>query len=363
MTNAESALNTEHRFPNRLRIGIITFHWSTNYGAVLQCYALQEALSSLGHDVSVINYKLREFDDTIWHFLRYHRFLHLKRYLINHRKEAKLRQFREKYLRMTMRYSFLHELQRRCFDYDVLISGSDQVMGTYFLQYGESTGTTAYFLDFCQESTKRVAYAVSFGTTCYPQELCAKVQPLVKRFSIVSVRENTGLQIASQMGAGDSQIVPDPTLLHTSQFYDKLLGENEPQPMKIRAYMLHERVTSISRSLQELNAELIADQSIEEWLNAIKSSEHFITNSFHGMVFCLLYHIPFSIVLQTKENVGMNDRFYTLLDRLGLADRIFSEAEFCKDHLGFNHDWTDIDHRLGQFRQVGWDLLGNLASL
>ena len=39
-----------------MKIGIITFHWATNYGAVLQCYALQETLKAKGNDVENIDY-------------------------------------------------------------------------------------------------------------------------------------------------------------------------------------------------------------------------------------------------------------------------------------------------------------------
>lgn len=47
-----------------MKIGIITFHWATNYGAVIQAYALQEAVASLGHDVKIINYKPSQYDDS-----------------------------------------------------------------------------------------------------------------------------------------------------------------------------------------------------------------------------------------------------------------------------------------------------------
>lgn len=38
------------------KIGIITYHFARNYGAVLQCYALQKYLINKGYDVEVINY-------------------------------------------------------------------------------------------------------------------------------------------------------------------------------------------------------------------------------------------------------------------------------------------------------------------
>ena len=40
-----------------MKIGILTFHCAHNYGAVLQCYALQQYLRSLGYEVLIVNYR------------------------------------------------------------------------------------------------------------------------------------------------------------------------------------------------------------------------------------------------------------------------------------------------------------------
>lgn len=61
-----------------MNIGILTFHWATNYGAVLQCYALQSYLTSIGHNVKVINYKPRQYDESLYKFLRYRKFCVLR---------------------------------------------------------------------------------------------------------------------------------------------------------------------------------------------------------------------------------------------------------------------------------------------
>lgn len=74
-----------------MKIGILTFHWATNYGAVLQCYALQSYLESMGHDVKVINYKPRQYDDNLYTFLRFRKFLNLEEYFNNRKKESVLR--------------------------------------------------------------------------------------------------------------------------------------------------------------------------------------------------------------------------------------------------------------------------------
>lgn len=340
-----------------MNIGIITFHWATNYGAILQSLALQETLVNLGHNVEIINYKPKQYDDNILTFFRFRKFLHLDSYRINRRKEKKLIVFRQKYLIQTKRFTTLKKLKQHCNHFDALITGSDQVLNPSFLMSGEIGGSTAYFLDFGNENCKRIAYAASFGTTDYESRLCDKVRPLIKRFNAVSTRESTGLKIFNLMGADNPIIVPDPTILHNSEFYDKLLGRRKSLNYRIRAYILHNRENAISKTLREIDAEIITDQGLESWINAIKSSTHFITNSFHGVVFCLLYHIPFSVALKTKENIGMNDRFYTLLGNLCLTDRIFSEAEFNSNCMNFNHNWNKISQKLQAFRNIGIDFL------
>ena len=73
-----------------MKIGILTFHWATNYGAVLQCYALQSFLDAKGHDVKIINYKPHRYDDNIFTCLRYRKFLHFRDYLNNRKNDYRM---------------------------------------------------------------------------------------------------------------------------------------------------------------------------------------------------------------------------------------------------------------------------------
>lgn len=343
-----------------MKAGIITFHWATNYGAILQCYALQEALRMLGHEVKVIDYKPSRYNDTLWSFIRFRKFTNLRKYLINRRKENRLQNFRASHLLLTERFSHIVDLQKRLENFDVLITGSDQVLNQSFLQHGEPKGSTAYFLDFGSEATRRYAYAASFGVVKYPQDLCDRVNPLLNNFSSVSARENSGRDIFKSMGRNDAIVVPDPTLLHDRTFYDSLLQNSPKTEYIIRSYMLHGAESRISSALRLVEAEAISDQSIIDWINVIRSSRHLITNSFHGTVFCLLYHVPFTVVLHTKDNVGMNDRLYTLLEPLGLTNRIVCETEFNTDSIEFTNTWESIDAKLTDFRATGWNFLKSI---
>ncbi len=340
-----------------MKIGIITFHWAINYGAVLQCYALQETLKALGHDVFVINYKPKRFDNTFWTFIRYRMFLHPKAYYRDIKKEKKIMLFRNKYLNLTQRYFSTKELQEQCY-YDCVISGSDQVLNVSFLRYGEPGGSKAYYLDFCNNKTKRVAYAVSFGAVEYPQDAIESLKEVVSRFSAISVRENTGVAIFKAMGRDDVTVVPDPTLLLDKELYMRLLKPIKKEK-KICLYMLHRRERYVDGLC---NIEYITNNGggIETWLSLIYSAKGVITNSFHGTIFSILFHVPFLVVLKTMNNVGMNDRFFSMLYRLNLSNRITTEKCCNFSILDEPIDWNIVDKKLKKYQKEGFDYLSFL---
>ncbi len=338
-----------------MKIGIITFHWATNYGAILQAFALQKTLQNMGHDVEIIDYKPKQFEPSLWRFIRHRQFLHPSTYFNSLKKEQTMVEFRRKHLSCSKRYYSVNELKSDCTQYDVLISGSDQVMNPSFLQTGENGGSTAYFLDFGRGDAIRMTYAMSFGTTEYPKHLLPIASPLVIRFNALSVRETTGKDIFSSMGRNDAIVVPDPTLLLKAEDYDSALGLKLTEKNGTLVYMLHNRLSAIKDRLPQGEIKVITSEPIEDWIQAIKNSEYVITNSFHGMVFAILYHVPFTIILKSTKNEGMNDRFYTLLGRLGLQDRIMSESDYGVYHKLIN--WKDVDVRIQTIRQEGIDYL------
>lgn len=346
-----------------MKIGIITFHWATNYGAVLQAFAMQTVLAQMGHDVEIINYKSKQFDNTLWGFLRYRKFLHIQSYIDNIRKEKDMQSFRAKYLNTTRRYLTQNELKNECNDYEVLISGSDQVLNASFLQYGEDGKSTAYFLDFGGKKTKRVCYAVSFGATEYPKQLSEMVRPIVACMDAISVRETTGRNIFKEMGREETIVVPDPTILLKSEVYLKAfrISENIKRSNTYFVYMLHNKLSKINSKLPQ-NIRVSKSETIEDWIAMINNSKAIITNSFHGTVFSILSHTPFLVVLPTKKNIGMNDRFFTLLTKLGLEDRIKTEIDFSISQLDNAIDWDLVDSNLDDYRNTGLNFLSEIIS-
>lgn len=104
-----------------MKIGILTFHWATNYGAVLQCYALQIYLEAMGHEVHVINYKPRLYDYTLWNYIRFRSFLHHNSYINSKRKEKVLQRFRDQHLNLTSRIYKKTDIPDAISDYGIVI--------------------------------------------------------------------------------------------------------------------------------------------------------------------------------------------------------------------------------------------------
>ena len=349
-----------------MKIGILTFHWATNYGAIMQCLALQRYLVSAGHDVKVINYKPRFYDDSLYNFFLYRKFLKLGEYIDNRKKENSLALFRKNHLNLTERvytYSSISEISSQ---FDVIISGSDQVANPAFLMFGEGKGiiSPAYFLGFKFEG-KRVGYALSFGCVTYPEEARKVASKYIGLFDSLSVRESSGVDIVKSLGRNDAEVVPDPTILMESSFYhvladDSLFQNKEPYVYSFFIRHISDRKTIINRLLGEKNViwnNEDGQSTMQGWLSKIKHAEHVITDSFHCVVMCLKLHKPFVVVTEQQGCVGMNDRLYTLLNRLGLSIQICYKEDVSICTFDWNYDWTIIDTKLKSYSLIGENFL------
>lgn len=364
-----------------MKIGIMTFHWAVNYGAVLQAYALQEYLRGLGHDACLIDYKPYNRDHSLKNFIINRKLPHPFQYIREASKDRLFEYFRRDCLVRTKRYGSLEELRQDPPLCDIYISGSDQVLHPRTLMRGERRPAPAYMLDFGPENVLRAGYAVSFGCTDYPPEAACVARKYINRFDLLSVRETTGAGVAESLGYGGRiWTVPDPTILAGLSVYDRILscaslsdmdgGTAHVSDSKCKGdyaatYLLHGK--------SDLNAVIekdfgcvcpLTECSVPGWIAGIRDAGCLVTNSFHGTVFALLFHIPFVALLETGAAAGMNDRFVTLLSRLGLEGRILP----CYDRnravkiIGSEIDWANTDSLMEDYAREGRDFISMLLS-
>lgn len=343
-----------------MKIGIITFHWATNYGAILQSYCLQEFLRSQGHEVEIINYKPKQYDFSWFRMLRHPSLWQsIPKILIERKKEKLLVPFRYKNLNITKRFYYGKEIEDCVSNYDVIISGSDQILNPGFTLYGEDMKpTSAYYLGFAPQKCKKIGYAVSFGCIDYPGKASVYASQWIQNFDCIGVRESTGLNILEQLSyTKTATIVPDPTVLYGKQLF-KNLGINIPAQKKnyTCVYMLRHEI-SIKGNVKYID-EKNDPVTLEKWLHMISSAEGLITNSYHGMIMAILAHVPFVAFLETGSGSGMNDRFFTLLSQLGLEDRIVSSVEEANLRMKQVIDFQSVDMKIIEYSKKGVYFLG-----
>ena len=328
-----------------MKIGIITFHWATNYGAILQAYALQTYLTELGSEVEIINYRPRR--NIFLQRLTWIR----NREWGNFKKEKRLSLFRKNNLVVSAkRYGSNKALRSMKEKYDVIISGSDQVWNLSFIQYAEPNKQTySYYLDFVSGKTKKISYAASFGTNNLPLDSKFNIREQLRSFNAISVREVTAKTIVEDLGL-NAKVVVDPTLLLDVNKYELLCGSKKINDGML-VYKLHNKQNLFAKVEQLLSKKIKAyavhsEMAISDWLISIKSANLVLTNSFHGIVFSILFKVPFINVL--VEGSDMNDRIITLLSSLGLEDRCIHtyDEELIEEIRISSIDWSKVAQKL-----------------
>lgn len=355
----------------RKRVGIMTFHWAANYGAVLQAWALQEYLMSIGLDAELINYVPKGYEPTLKRCLRAKRPKRIISYYQEYRKEKHLETFRQKYLNRSMvRFDHKDQMKANPPRYDVYISGSDQIWNPYFTMNGQRGVTLSYYLDFAPSKATRVAFSSSFGLSDIPVEMKQVILPELLKYKRISTRENAGVDILKSMGI-NGELTADPTLLLEAASYRALIP-TKARKGQLYFYCLHghrSAVIDVVRKHAHAAQLCLAEdecKGVEEWLSNIANADFVITNSFHGTVFCILFHIPFVAFEKKTGSKGMGSRLVTLLDAVGMSERFCASDELSERLKQLKEvciDWETVDSRVAKLRSAARNYLRNALDI
>ena len=336
-----------------MKIGVMTFHWAANYGAVLQAYALVEHLRQAGHETCDIDYLPRH---TIWKSRFFD--LYFRRFS-NFWREAKFVSFRKRHLQLSPKtYRSHKDLMSIGNKYDAVVAGSDQIWNESFLMMAEKEPVLSYFLDFLPSDVRRLSYAASFGANELPEDVKRCALPALKKFDAISVREENAVAFLAAEGI-EAVAVCDPTLLLGPESYDNLVrGCNGKEPVALFNFMLRKGRSSSDDTEDFLKKECFAGKtnlgkeilSVEQWLWALKNSEFVVTDSFHCTVFAILFHKPFLAV--NDKDCTMNARIKTLTQKLGLEHRVvdcFDPKKIGEILEDDKFDWGAVDQKREQW--------------
>ena len=372
-----------------MRIGILTLPLASNYGGILQCYALQTVLERMGHEVVVLDRTfaapsagliLRRCGSVLKCLVR--RYIRGQKniailspwsntYLVYKSKQVDcsvLLEFVGNYINTTSPLRSSEELLKcvRKSQIDCLIVGSDQVWREEYSPY-----LTDFFAGFLPEDDKmlKITYGASFGTSenPIPEQVLETCKRVSSRFDSISVREKSAVGLVKQYFGKHAELVLDPTLLLDADDYvierpktarsvttehDTLVSyvlDTDGQKAKIANDVacelgLKESFMGLSPKKSDGSPDKMIP--VQSWLDNFRNASFLVTDSFHGCVFSIINRKPFIAIVNHSRGA---DRFVSMLSQLGLEGRMvndYEEFNARRSELIVPIDYSDVYTRL-----------------
>ena len=328
-----------------MKIGILTFHFAKNSGAVLQTYALQQTLNKLGHDAYVIDYipdtmEKKEYKKykvvpnkknlpikvkikVVWRLI-------YNFFTIANRITA-YENFIKNNLKLTKK---VNKEELKTLNFDAYIVGSDQIWNEE-ITVGFDDAYFGAFID--KNKAKVISYAASLGGNQVDDEEEFKI--LLQKLDAISLREKDSVEFVNQYIDKEVVDVLDPTLLisqeeWTEKFDLRYNGKkfvlfciiNQNQKDLDFAQQLSQKdsleliLLRDYNNIKNFNLKTIINTPIE-FLRLIKNAEYVVTDSFHGIVFSIIFKKQFFVIERESRFL----RVQCLLDKLQLKGRIIGE--------------------------------------
>ena len=362
------------------KIGILTFHNVMNYGAMLQAYALQSKLEDLGEDAEIIDYRNKNIENrykiinptnivtVMKSIIKF--FMNPKIYTRN----KSFHDFRNKYMKLSQKYTNEEYIKKEYTHYDFYITGSDQVWnGT--ITKGLSD---IYTLNF-PTSAKKISYAASVGSADLINQRQSEYKSKISGIDFISVREEDAKKELEKIIDKPIEVVLDPTLLINKEEWNNKLKELKKENEKyILAYVVSpdEEYVKIVNDLSEQTglrvihfgfknpgyAKVLKTAYTEgplEFVNYIKNAEYVVATSFHATAFSVIFNKKFFIVPHRKTGA----RVINLLDKLEIKGRTFKTLnEFKSIDYNFDINWDSVNQKLEKERKKSINWLKNVIN-
>ena len=368
-----------------MKIGILTLPLHSNYGGILQAYALQKYLLNEGHEVKLLDKSpyVKEPNILRLPYVLFIRFI--KKFIL--RKDVIF--LTERYYNTTYDIvnkeltRFIHQYINRVevdnlsslksTDFEALIVGSDQIWRPSYYPNIED----AYFKFAENWNVKRISYAPSFGKDSweYSDLQSNNCKKLISKFDFVSVREDSAAILCEKFLGISAVHVLDPTMLLSAEHYRDLFRTSSSEKSKgdLLNYILDSsedisdfienlsadlnltpfRVNSVSESLFA-SLEERTKPSIEVWLRGFDESKFIVTDSFHACVFSIIFNKPFIVIANKERGYA---RFSSLLKQFDLEDRIMYESLEYNSIIKNQIDWDIVNNKLETLSRKSKDFL------
>ena len=349
-----------------MKIGLLTVHVGSNFGSVLQTVATAKILGEMGNEVEVINYIPPRM--TIHGFIKKRKGILGKLKAIMGLPIMGINKqiyggFLKKNISLTKPLYKKESIAEQC-RYDAYIVGSDQVWNSI---HNDGVDLT-YYLDF-DAPGKHIAFSSSFGRDTLPQKEFSIVTNLIKTFSHISTREDSGVKILNDMGIDTAIQTIDPTFLLSKEewlYYATKRLIEEPYLLIYTPYnisddsIIHKAAKTIAREKKlkivtfgwDFRKDAQADKTMlfaspADFLSLMHHAEYVITNSFHGTAFSIILNKQFVVFPPSHFAI----RIQSILEFMGLAGRFTQTHNNVKALLECPIDYTSVNKKISSAKR------------
>ncbi len=372
------------------KFGILTFYDAQNYGAILQAYALQFAIEKLGGKPEFVRYydqhdKKSTHKNGIKDYFNVLRdcnfdlFGFLKTYSVASNVSSKFSTFREKYLNLSQQAFYSKEELRDADElYDAFICGSDMIWSNV------GQDLDIYFLKFASPN-KRISYAPSLtGIDFFDAQRVEYLKRSIEGIRFLSCREEYGVDAIKKISGRDAFRAVDPSLLLTKEEWIQNLNiqEDNSYPyilcymfggvsakinkmIKLIAKNNNLKIRYIPMCVKEYTSELKNGYSASygplEFVQLFSNASFVVTNSFHGLLFSLIFEKPFVVLHRSSESIWKphEERMTNILSLVGLGDRYLRlEDSITSKYLCLDYS-SKINNILADEREKSMAYLNN----
>ena len=354
-----------------MEIKTITCHDVYNYGASLQAYALMKYLQSKGHSVEIIDYKpwylsqryklfaiSPSFNKNIFLKLFYFGIKIPYRLIFEWPRKRVFDKFTKDYLQLTANtYQTFESLKDNPPLADIYIAGSDQIWNTSY----ENGKDPSFYLNFAPSNKIKASYAASFSISELDSAIKPQVKDWLSNFNFISVRENTGLKILDDLEILNGEEVVDPVFLLDKEDWNNITPPKNVKGKYILIYDFEQnpeikrlamdisktkdiQIVSVTDYIKIKYSDVVINNAGPlEFLSLIKHCDYFLSNSFHGTVFSIIFNKEFFVFNRMKQKV--NSRMVDMLDVLNLSDRLIAD---CYNKWDNKIDYNIVSQKIGQ---------------
>lgn len=326
-----------------MKAGILTFSNANNIGALLQAYALQEYVKSLGVDVKHINFKFTVLNKKKYLVdVKKSRINKFRSRIIGKKKRRVLKRFRDNYLDFDKQL-YIDKIDSSN-EYNFIIAGSDQIWNTDLNGHNET-----FYLNFLANG--RYTYAASVGRVLTEEDKIL-IENNIKNFTKISVREKELKQYLEEKNV-ESELVLDPVFLLDKNQWKNIQKKISIPKKFVFVYIMESNDTIKNVALfaanKYANNTIVWHQgggevfdfpgkkvdivSPNQFLYLINHCACVVTNSFHGAAFSTIFNKPMFLV----SHKSRNSRLEQLAENFGCCDKIIRLEDIVFDNKIINN--------------------------